>query len=136
VAEHAIFVYSAHGDLPDWRPFFTELEERRTRLLARAGETLETLKQDYPFLGVADLLSLSFCHGWTEPKARFGRSVHCEAAAVVMKPSWLPAAPVPVRVRARVVPNRAFASREAARQALSAAPVEFLTGVARGGSAS
>jgi len=54
---------------------------------------------------------------------------------VTITPSLLPAAPVPVRVRARQVPAQAFPSREALRGALASAPVEFLTGVARGGSA-
>ena len=135
IAEHAIFVYGANLDKPDWQPFFTDLEGRRTKLLTRCGLTHDTLKQDYPFLGIADLLSLSFCHGWREPKERFGHSVWCDGAAVTMTPSLLPAAPVPVRVRARVLPDRRFDSREALRGALATAPVEFLTGVARGGSA-
>jgi hypothetical protein len=131
IAEHAVFVYSANRDKPEWQPFFAPLEDRRNQLLARAGVPLETLKADYPFLGVADLVSLSFCNGWTEPRERFGRSVRCEGAAVQMTPSLLPAAPVPVRVRARRVPDRRYASADELRAVLAAASPEFLAGVAR-----
>lgn len=134
IAEHAIFVYSANLDKPDWQPFFKDLEDRRAKLLATCSIPLYTLEADYPFLGVADPLSLSFCHGWTEPKERRGHTVRCDGAAVTITPSLLPATPVPIRVRARVLPDRRFESRESLRDALASAPVEFLTGVARGGS--
>jgi hypothetical protein len=42
---------------------------------------------------------------------------------------------VPVRVRMRRIPDVAFASHDALREALDRAPAEFLTGVARAGSA-
>jgi len=82
----------------------------------------------------ADLVSLSFCHGWETPKERFGRTVICEGAAVTMTPSLLPEAPVPVRVRMRRIPDESFDSHAALRQALERAAAEFLTGVARAGS--
>ena len=134
IAEHAIFVYSANRGRPEWDTFFDAMETRRGDLLARAGIPLDTLRTDYPFLGIADLLSLSFCHGWEVPKERFGRSVLCEGAAVTMTPSLLPDAPVPIRVRMRRLPDASFDSHEALREALDRAPAEFLTGVARAGS--
>ena len=134
IAEHAIFVYSVNRGTPEWDTFFETMETRRTDLLARAGIPLDTLRTDYPFLGVADLVSLSFCHGWETPKARFGRTVICEGAAVTMTPSLLPEAPVPVRVRMRRIPDESFDSHAALRQALERAAAEFLTGVARAGS--
>lgn len=135
IAEHALFVYSANRGKPEWDTFFNAMEARRTDLLARARDPLETLLADYPFLGIADLLSLSFCHCWETPRERFGRSVVCEGAAVTMTPSLLPATPVPVRVRMRRIPDVSFASHVALREALDRAPAEFLTGVARAGSA-
>ena len=86
IAEHAIFVYSANLGKPDWQSFFSDLEGRRAKLLTMCGVTLDTLKQDYPFLGIADLLSLSFCHGWTEPKERFGQSICCDGALELKSP--------------------------------------------------
>lgn len=135
IAEHALFVYSANLGKPEWDTFFSGMEARRTDLLARARVSLDTLRADYPFLGLADLLSLSFCHCWETPRERFGHSVVCEGAAVTMTPSLLPAAPVPVRVRTRRLPDAPFDSHDALREALARAPVEFLTGVARAGSA-
>ena len=135
IAEHALFVYSGNRGKPEWDTFFSTMEARRTALLARAGVPLDTLLADYPFLGIADLLSLSFCHCWETARERFGRSVVCEGAAVTMTPSLLPVTPVPVRVRMRRIPDVSFASHEALREALDRAPAEFLTGVARAGSA-
>jgi len=135
IAEHASFVYSANRGKPEWDTFFSAMESRRTDLLARSGVPLETLLADYPFLGIADLLSLSFCHCWETPKERFGRSVSCEGAAVTMTPSLLSATPIPVRVRTRRMPDMRFDSHEALREALERAPAEFLTGIARAGSA-
>jgi hypothetical protein len=133
IAEHASFVYSANREKPAWHAFFAALEDRRAALLHRCDETLATLQADYPLLGIADLLSLSFCHGWTEPKERFGRSIRCAGAAVEIAPSLLPAAPIAARVRARRVPDQRYASAAALRDALASATPEFLTGVARGG---
>jgi hypothetical protein len=135
IAEHAVFVYGANRGKPEWDTFFEAMETRRTDLLARAGVALDTLRADYPLLGLADLLSLSFCHGWETPKERLGRSIKCEGAAVTMTPSLLPAAPVPARVRMRRLPDARFDSHAALREALDRAPSEFLTGVARSGSA-
>jgi hypothetical protein len=135
IAEHAIFVYSGNRGKPEWDTFFAAMETRRTHLLARARVSLDTLRADYPFLGIADLLSLSFCHCWETPRERFGRSVVCEGAAVTMTPSLLPVTPVPVRVRMRRLPDTPFESHDALRHALERAPSEFLTGVARAGSA-
>lgn len=135
IAEHAVFVYSANRGKPEWDTFFGVMEARRAELLARAGVSLDILRADYPFLGIADLLSLSFCHCWETPKERFGHSVVCEGAAVTMTPSLLPATPVPVRVRARRIPDASFESHDALRAALDHAPAEYLTGVARAGSA-
>jgi len=134
IAEHAVFVYSSNRGTADWDPFFDTIEKRRDELLDRSGVPLETLRGDYPLVGVADLLSLAFCHGWTETRQRFGRAIRCEHGAVTMTPSLLPAAPVPVRVRVRRVPAQRYASLRDLREALGGAPVEFLTGVARGGS--
>lgn len=132
IAEHAVFVYAANHGKAEWRPFFTEIEQRRDALLASCGVPLETLRADYPFLGIADLLSLAFCHGWQEPRERFGRSVRCERDAVTIAPSLLPPAPVAVRVRARRVPNQRYGTVRELRDTLEHAPDEFLTGVARG----
>lgn len=136
VAEHAAFVYSSNRQHPDWLKFFDSLERRRGDLLGRCGMALDTLRGDYRFLAIADLLSLAFCHGWTEDRERFGHKVCCDGGAVTIRPSLLPAAPVPVRVRARRVPDQRYESAAALRDGLARAPAEFLTGVARGASVS
>jgi hypothetical protein len=133
IAEHALFVYNANRDKAEWQPFFEQMEMERDALLTRSGLSSETLKADYPFLGIADLLSLSFCHGWQDSRERFGRTVRCEASAVTISPTLLPPAPVALHVRARAVPNQRYPSVAALRDTLRSAPAEHLMGVARGG---
>jgi hypothetical protein len=136
IAEHAVFVYRPNRGKPEWQDFFATIEERRATLLARLGVTLEQLQADYPFLGIADLMSLSFCHGWTESNERFGRTIRCHGSAVEISPPMLPPAPLPLHVRARRIDDRAYPSASALRDALAAATPEFLAGVARNGPAS
>ena len=90
-------------------------------------------RDDYPLLALADLMSLVICHGWTDRRERFGHTVRCEGSTVTMTPSRLPAAPVPVQVRARRVQTQPCAPVRALRDALADAPPEILTASARGG---
>lgn len=125
VAEHALYVYNANRGKPDWQPHFADLEHRRTILLERSGVPLETLREDYPFVALADLLSLAMCLGWPDAHERFGRSVRCEAGAVTIAPALL-SGPVRVVVSARRVPDRRYLSAAELRGALQRAPIESL----------
>jgi hypothetical protein len=133
VAEHALFVYSANRDKPDWRTFFAQLTIRRDDLLRDGGVPLATLQADYPLLGIADLVSLAFCHGWPDARERFGRTIRCVGDAVTMSPSLLPEAGIPIVVPVRRIADRRYASVEEVRAALQRAAPETLAGVARAG---
>lgn len=130
VAEHAVYVYAANRDKPDWQPHFEEMERRRTMLLDRCGVALDTLREDYPLVALADLLSLAMCHGWPGAQERFGRSVRCEAGGVTIAPPLL-SGPVRVPVKARRVPDRRYGSAAELRDALDRAPIEWLPRLAR-----
>jgi hypothetical protein len=132
VAEHALFVHDGHRDTPEWRGFFETLERRRASLLAASGVSREDLQRDYPFLAVADLMSLSFCHGWQESRERFGRSVRCEGNGVIVTPSIIGSERIALAIPGRRVAERRYASRAELRAALAAAPIERVTGYARG----
>lgn len=123
VAEHALYVYEANRGKPDWAPHFADLEQRRTILLERSGVPLEMLREDYPFVAVADLLSLATCLRWPGTHERFGRSVRSEADAITVAPALL-SAPVRVAVKARRVANRRYASAAELRDTLDRAPIE------------
>jgi alkanesulfonate monooxygenase SsuD/methylene tetrahydromethanopterin reductase-like flavin-dependent oxidoreductase (luciferase family) len=135
VAEHALFVYTGNRGKPEWREFFRTLERRRAELLAKTSVPREDLAADYRFLALSDLVSLSFCNSWPDVRERFGHKIHCEGDAVIVSPAIMIGSgdtPFPLRVRARRVADRRYASVRDLRAALDTAPVEWLTGEARG----
>ncbi len=132
VAQHAVFVYDSHRDEPAWAAFFAGLRERRDDLRARAGQTAEELEADYPYLAVVDLLSLTFCNGWRDNHQRFATRTRCDDRGLVIDPSPFAAPSVPLRVRARRLPDRRYASAADLRAAYEDATPEFLEGDARG----
>ena len=132
VAAHALFVYSAHRAEEGWRAFFANQEARRDDLLARARVSLQDLDRDYRFLALADLMSLTFCHGWTEPRDRLGHTAACHGTTLVITPAVLPQSRFEIRVAARRVPDRRYESAGELRAALDAAKPEWMTGYACG----
>ena len=135
VAHHAVFVYDGHRQNPAWQTFFEETAARRDQELARSGHSDDELRQDYPFVGVSDLLSLSFCAAWTDERERLGRRVRYADGAIAVTPSLFSEI-VPVRIRVRRLPNRTYASAADLRAAFDDTPPEVLEGHARGAQAS
>jgi hypothetical protein len=130
VARHATYVYNSHADEPSWSAFFDTMRTRQRDLLERAGIDQATLDADYRFLSVVDLLSLSFCCGWTDEHERFGCRVRCEGEMLRVDPPVLGEEPLAIRVRARRLAVRTFGSAADARAALDAAPLEIVEGTA------
>jgi hypothetical protein len=133
VAQHAIFVYDSHRDEPGWARFFAGLRARREDLRARAGHTPEQLDADYPYLSIVDLLSLTFCNDWRDDHERFATRTRCDDQGIVIDPFPFTAASVPLRVRARRLEDRRYASAADLRAAFEEAPVKIIEGRARGG---
>lgn len=132
IAEHAAFVYGGNRGKASWQGFFEDMERRRDDLLRRADVPRETLDGDYPFVALADLISLSFCNGWTEARERFGYRVWTEPDAVIVSPAIVSGAPVEIRVRARRIPDRRYGSAAELRRTLDVALVEWIGGHVRG----
>lgn len=135
VAQHAIAVYDSHRDEPAWAAFFAAMRQRRDELRAAAGRTPGELDADYLYLSVVDLLSLTFCNGWRDGRERFAVRTYADDRGIIVSPSPFAAA-VPLRVRARRLANRPYASAAEMRAALEEAPVEIVEGEARGPAAS
>src|SRR5262245_9355971 len=72
VAQHAIVIYDRHKSDAPWAPFFGEMRQTRDRMVRASGHPLEELLADYAFVRLADLISLTFCTGWTDEQ-RTGR---------------------------------------------------------------
>jgi len=132
VAQHAVFVYDSHRDEPAWAAFFAAMRVRREDLRARAGHSPEELDADYPYLSIVDLLSLTFCNAWRDDHERFTTRTHCDDRGLVINPSPFGEEPIPLRVRARRLADRRYASAADLRAAFEEAPVEVIEGLTRG----
>ncbi len=132
VAHHAIVVYDRFRPEAEWAPFFAGLAAARERLVEKSGRSVEVLDADYRFLRLADLISLTFCIGLREAQRFAAWTVQLTGDRVVVTPNPFHDAPVPIRIRARQLPNRRFQSDAELRAAVNAAADVVLTGSASG----
>lgn len=132
IAQHALTVHAEQRAHPAWRPFFETMETLRTALLA-PGTTDASFAADYRFVRIADLLSLVFCNGWTEPfDLPDGRRTILIGTSLEVTPDPFAGARVPLRIAARRMPVRTYRTPDELRHALASAPVEVLEGQAGG----
>lgn len=134
VAHHAVTAYARYEGDAAWRPFFQEMSgerDRRVSDLAAApgdGVSFDMFLRDYALLRAADLVSLTLCHGWSQPfEIDYYRAVP-EGAHLTVTPDPFGGATVVWRVPARRVSPLRFASDESLRAACASAPIEWLTG--------
>jgi hypothetical protein len=134
VAQHALHVYRRWRGDAGWAPFFDRIErERDYHLQLSAQGTLEDLLDDYLFVRIGDLASLTFCNGWTDVQTDdSGHTVRLDGTHVIVTPDPYAGARVPLSIIARELPDRPFASEDEAYAAFAAAPVIRITGVASG----
>jgi hypothetical protein len=132
VAEHALAIYARYRGDPQWRSFFDEMSALRADFAGRAGLALELIARDYLFLRAGDLISLTFCNGWTEPQQAGPYVVTLEADVITIRPDPFADGSVPIEVAGHILPDRRFLSPADARAAFDAAPKTTIAGVARG----
>lgn len=132
VAEHALHLFEAHRGDRHWRSFFAAMEAARSERLAASGLEAADLQSDYFFVRIGDLLSLTFCNGWSEPQRDGEYRVHWDGARLAVEPDPFDGVEVPLNVAARRLPNRPYFSRHEAAAAYAAAPTVALQGVAAG----
>jgi len=65
VAQHAITVYDRFRSDDAWTQFFTDMTALRDRLLGRGALGLADSLAVYALVRLGDLISLTFCTGWT-----------------------------------------------------------------------
>jgi hypothetical protein len=110
VAQHAITVYDRFRSDNDWTSFFSQLEAARNAMLRVSELPLEDLLADYVFVRLADLISLTFCTGWTDEQ-RFGDwTVRRSRTRIVVRPDAFAGAVTPIEVNAREIPNQPYSS--------------------------
>jgi hypothetical protein len=131
VAQHAIHIYSRFSEDAAWTGFFGEMTRLRGEYAQRAGVSLEEVERLYPFVRAADLISLTFCTGWTEAQHAAGHEIRLrDEHTLTVHPDPFAGATVPFTVRARVLPNRPFASPVEVARLFEAATVVTLTATA------
>ena len=132
VAQHALTVHGQQRSDPAWRGFVDTMERLKREQLRRSGMAAAALASDYRFVQAGDQLSLIFCNGWTAPFPRPGGRTILNGEMLEIAPDPFDGASVPIRVPARRLVARPFASGEDFSSALTAAPFEWLEGQARG----
>jgi uncharacterized protein DUF3891 len=136
VAQHALHIYRRHCDNTAWADFFTRIEAMRDQYLTAArNPDLGDLQRDYLFVRVADLASLAFCSGWTDPQPDDAGSdyvVQLDGSRLIITPDPFAGDELPISVPARVIPSASFRSAREAAHAFSAASRTCIDGVACG----
>jgi hypothetical protein len=121
VAQHALTVYDRYRADPAWSTFFADLTVLRDDMVRKSRVSPEGVSTDYPFVRLGDLISLTFCAGWTEPQ-RFGEwTVQAVGAVVSVEPHPFPH-PIGFEVPVRELPVTPFKSDAELGAAFLAAP--------------
>ena len=122
VAQHVLTVYDRYRSDNDWTAFFAEMEAARASMLRAGGHAPRRspgrLRRSS---ALDDLISLTFCTGWTDEQ-RFGAStIQLSGWRVVVTPNPFGGATIPFEIAARAVRNPPYRSdadlREACREA-------------------
>lgn len=145
VAQHAVHVYRHYRHEREWTPFFAQMETARDEhaYAAAAGtrpgadtaqhaRSMDELLADYFFVRVGDLLSLTFCNGWSRAPDELGYTIGYEDGRLTVEPDPFGGCEVPIEVRARLLPQTRFASGAEADRAFASATISTFRGIACG----
>jgi uncharacterized protein DUF3891 len=133
VAQHAIVIYDRFHADPNWTPFFAGMERLRGEMLDASGLPLDELLSDYPFVRLADLISLSFCTGLADELRVNDWRVRLADTRVITTPDVFGGAEIPIEIGMREIRNERYNSDAALRLAVSEAGWTTLRGMVTGG---
>jgi hypothetical protein len=129
IAQHARTVYRRYEGDPHWQPFLDAMDRSRDRLVNRAHEAdLHAFLRDYAIVAIGDLLSLTFCNGWTDPGEIAGYRVQLRGDRLEVQPDPFDNATVPLAIDARQLPLKAYCTTLDLLDAFRRAPTVTLTG--------
>jgi hypothetical protein len=132
VAQHAITVYDRFRPEREWTPFFAEMEDERDAMLHATGLPLEDLLPDYAFVRLGDLISLTFCTGWTDEQRFEEWTVELAGDHVLVTPDPFDGLVISIEVEARDIPARSWGSSGELQEALRGAEPRMLRGIVEG----
>lgn len=130
VAQHALTVYDRYRDQLEWNPFFVQMEAMRDAMLRRGGMPLGGLISDYAFVRLADLMSLTFCTGWTDEQRFNNWTVRPFGTGVRVSPDAFGGKLISMEITAKEIPDQPLRSDAELRSALSGAKIVKLQGEA------
>ena len=99
---------------------------------ARAGADAATLNREYDFVRLGDLISLTFCQPWLDPQAHGAYRITGDGRDLVVQPDPFDGLEVAFTIRARRLPNRAYADAADVRTAWNGAEITMIEGTIRG----
>ncbi len=141
VAQHALAIFDRYRGDVAWAGFFAEMETMRTVgpvlsdanvepvLLDRPSDRMKDLEADYRFVGLGDVISLTFCNGWTDEQRFDTWRIRLTGSHVSLLPDPFGGSTIPFQIDAREIRQRTFRTDAELRAALAEAPTIRLEGV-------
>jgi hypothetical protein len=128
VAQHADTVYERFHENPDWTMFFVEVRGLRDGLVRETGLAFSDLAADYAYVRLGDLISLTFCTGWTDEHRFADVAVKQTRGRVVVTPDLFGNKVIPIEITARAISRLQFGSATELQDAWNAATTITLQG--------
>lgn len=132
VAQHAITVYDRFRPDAAWTSFFSSMEDARDEMLRATALPFDELLADYRFVRLGDLISLTFCTGWTDEQRFAPWSIRRVGDHVVVAPDPFGGEVVPIEVQASQIRSGPFKAEAELRDAFTAVTAITLRGEVRG----
>ena len=136
VAEHALTVYHYRAAEAEWQSFFGAITALRDDLLRQVmaldGPARQAFAEQYRCVRLGDVFSLQFCNGWTEAHETSGYTARLERNELLITPDPFAGGVVQLRVMARRIPARSYASDADLRATMAESVPEILEGAAYG----
>ena len=132
IAQHAITVYDRFRPNREWSSFFAGMEAERDARLDISGLPLENLVADYRYVRLGDLISLTFCTGWSDEQRFGGQTIRLLGDHVAVSPDLFGGTTIPIDIIAREIPSQRFESDAILGAALREANTIVLRGEVSG----
>jgi len=137
VAQHAVTVYDRFRSDDAWTQFFTDMTALRDKLLGRGALGLDDLVADYAFVRLGDLISLTFCTGWTTAQHYAEWTVRRDEATVLVTPDPFGGEAVSLDIAGTEIPRRTYESDRDLREEIGRGRRRHLSGcISHGGAES
>jgi hypothetical protein len=134
VAQHAIPVDDRFRSDDAWTQFFADMEALRDNLLARTAMPPADLVADYAFVRLGDLISLTFCTGWTTPQHYAEWTVQRDGDRVQVTPDPFGGETIRIETAGTEIPKRRYQSDRDLREEIAKGRPRRLSGaVSHGG---